>query len=420
MDETPQHPTDHSSGPTTVIVGGGLAGATVAKTLREEGYRGRVTLIGAEAHLPYERPPLSKGLLLGTAERDSVLVEPAAWYREHHVELLTGTRVTAIDRTAREVVLDDGERLGWTTLVLATGSTPRRLDVPGADLDGVLYLRTLDDADALVAALDRRPRVVVVGGGWIGLETAAAAREAGLDVTVLEVGALPLLRVLGTEMAQLFTDLHLDHGVTVRTQVQVTELLTADGTAVSGVRLSDGSVLPAELVIVGVGIQPEVRLARDAGLDVADGVVVDEHLRSSDPDVLAVGDVAAAWHPTLGRRLRVEHWANAGRQGTVAARSILGVDAVDDRLPYFYTDQYDVGMEYVGYADPSSATTSVVVRGSIAERELIAFWVDEGRVLAGMNVNVWDVSEQIEALVRSGRTVDAERLADPDVPLTEV
>lgn len=420
MDETPQHPTDHSSGPTTVIVGGGLAGATVAKTLREEGYRGRVTLIGAEAHLPYERPPLSKGLLLGTAERDSVLVEPAAWYREHHVELLTGTRVTAIDRTAREVVLDDGERLGWTTLVLATGSTPRRLDVPGADLDGVLYLRTLDDADALVAALDRRPRVVVVGGGWIGLETAAAAREAGLDVTVLEVGALPLLRVLGTEMAQLFTDLHRDHGVTVRTQVQVTELLTADGTAVSGVRLSDGSVLPAELVIVGVGIQPEVRLARDAGLDVADGVVVDEHLRSSDPDVLAVGDVAAAWHPTLGRRLRVEHWANAGRQGTVAARSILGVDAVDDRLPYFYTDQYDVGMEYVGYADPSSATTSVVVRGSIAERELIAFWVDEGRVLAGMNVNVWDVSEQIEALVRSGRTVDAERLADPDVPLTEV
>lgn len=420
MDETQHSPTVHPSRPTTVVVGGGLAGATVARTLREEGYRGRVVLIGAEPHLPYERPPLSKGLLLGTAGRDTVFVEPADWYPDHDVELRTGTRVTAIDRGTHEVVLDDGERLGWSTLVLATGSTPRRLDVPGADLDGVLYLRTLDDADALVAALDRRPRVVVVGGGWIGLETAAAAREAGLDVTVLEVGALPLLRVLGTEMAQLFADLHRAHGVDVRTQAQVAELLTADGTAVSGVRLGDGSVVPAELVIVGVGIQPEVSLAREAGLDVADGVVVDEHLRSSDPDVLAAGDVAAAWHPTLGRRLRVEHWANAGRQGTVAARTILGVDAVDDRLPYFYTDQYDLGMEYVGHADPSRATTSVVVRGSVADRELIAFWVDEGRVVAGMNVNVWDVSEEIEALVRSGRTVDTARLADPAVPLADV
>lgn len=420
MDETPQHDAGPTTGRTTVIVGGGLAGATVARTLREEGYDGRVVLVGAERHLPYERPPLSKGLLLGTAERDSVLVEPAAWYEEHHVDLRTGTRVTAIDRAAHEVVLDDGERIAWSTLVLATGSTPRRLDVPGADLEGVLSLRTLDDADALLAALARRPRVAVVGGGWIGLETAAAAREAGLEVTVLEVGALPLLRVLGTEMAQLFADLHRAHGVTVQTGVQVAELLTTDGSTVSGVRLGDGSTVPAELVIVGVGIQPDVSLARAAGLEVADGVVVDEHLRSSDPDVLAVGDVAAAWHPALGRRLRVEHWANAGRHGALAARTILGVDAVDDRLPYFYTDQYDLGMEYVGYADPSRATTSVVVRGSVEDRELIAFWVEEGRVLAGMNVNVWDVSEEIEALVRSGRTVDVARLADPAVPLAEV
>ncbi len=416
----PQHvPGAAPDGGTVVVVGASLTGATVARTLREDGYRGRVVLVGAEPDLPYERPGLSKGYLLGTDERDSVFVQPAEWYAEHDVELRLGTRVTAIDRPARRVRLDDGTDLDYGRLVLATGSRPRRLDVPGADLDGVAYLRTLPDADHLVEAFRRGPRVVVIGGGWIGLETAAAARKAGLDVTVLEAAELPLVRVLGPEVARVFADLHRENGVDLRTGVQVAELV-GDGRAVGAVRTADGVVIPAELVIVGVGIVPEVGLAQDAGLEVAGGVVVDEHLRTADPHVLAAGDVASSWRPALGRRLRVEHWANAGRQGEVAARTVQGVAAVDDRLPYFYTDQYDLGMEYVGYAEPDPRGGDVVLRGDVPGRAFHAFWLDGGRVAAGMHVNVWDTIEEVEALVRSGRTVAVTRLADPAVPLAEV
>ena len=407
-------------GDTVVVVGASLTGATTARTLREDGYRGRILLVGQEPDPPYERPGLSKGYLLGNDARDSVFVHPAQWYTEHDVELRLGTRATAIDRAARQVVLADGARLTYTTLVLATGSRPRALDVPGAGLAGVLTLRTLPDADRLLEAFARTPRVGIIGGGWIGLETAAAARQAGLDVTVLEVGPLPLVRVLGPEMARVFADLHREHGVEVRTGVQVAGLESVDGRTVSGIRTAGGDVVPADLVIVGVGIVPEVGLAEAAGLEVDNGVVVDEHLRTADPHVLAAGDVANAWRPALGRRLRVEHWANAGRHGVVAARAVQGVDAVDDTLPYFYTDQYDLGMEYVGYAEPDPAGGDVVVRGDLAGREFQAFWLREGRVVAGMHVNVWDTIEDIEAVVRSGRPVDRARLADTSVPLAEV
>lgn len=399
-----------------VVVGGGLTGATVATTLREEGFGGPVTIVGAEPHAPYERPLLSKGYLLGSQQRDEAFVHPAEWYADHDVELRAGVTVTALDRAGGAVVLDDGSRLPYDHVVLATGARPRRLTVPGADLPGVRYLRRLEDADRLLAAFGERPRVVVVGGGWIGLETAAAAREAGLEVTVLEAGPVPLGRVLGPEMAQVFADLHREHGVDLRTGVEVAAIEADAHGRVGGVRLGDRSVLPAGLVVVGVGAQPEVALAEAAGLAVADGIVVDEHLRTADPRVLAAGDVARAWRPALGRHLRVEHWANAGRQGALAARTILaeagghpgGPAATDDRLPYFYTDQYDLGMEYVGYAETSGdqAYDEVVVRGDLAGREFIAFWVRDGRVLAGMNVNVWDVTEDIEALVRAGGGVD--------------
>lgn len=399
-----------------VVVGGGLTGATVATTLREEGYGGPVTIVGAEPHAPYERPLLSKGYLLGSQQRDEAFVHPAPWYPEHDVELRTGVAVTGLDRAGGAVVLDDGSRLPYDHVVLATGARPRRLTVPGADLPGVRYLRRLEDADRLLAAFGERPRVVVVGGGWIGLETAAAAREAGLEVTVLEAGPVPLGRVLGPEMAQVFADLHREHGVDLRTGVQVAAIEPDAHGRVGGVRLGDGSVVPAGLVVVGVGAAPEVALAEAAGLAVADGVVVDEHLRTADPRVLAAGDVARAWRPALGRHLRVEHWANAGRQGALAARTILaasagrpeGPAATDDRLPYFYTDQYDLGMEYVGFAETSgeAAYDEVVVRGDLAARQFIAFWVRGGRVLAGMNVNVWDVTEDIEALIRSSGGVD--------------
>ena len=399
-----------------VIVGASLAGAKAAETLRKEGFAGRVTLIGDELHRPYERPPLSKGYLLGSAERESVFVHPATWYAEHDVDLRLGTRATAVDARGHEVHLADGDPLRYAALLLATGSEPVRLTIPGADLDGVRYLRRLEDSEALKAAFAEVGRVVVIGGGWIGLEVTAAARTAGLAVTVLEAAALPLLRVLGPEVARVFADLHREHGVDLRCGVHVERILGAGG-RVTGVELGGGEVVGADLVVVGVGIRPNTALAQGAGLAVENGVLVDAHLRTSDPDVYAAGDVANAFHPFLERRLRVEHWANAMRQGPVAARSMLGQDATYARLPYFFTDQYDLGMEYNGYA---GAEDRVVLRGDVAGREFIAFWLADGRVLAGMGVNIWDTTADVTRLITSRREVELDRLANPDVPLQDV
>ena len=401
--------------PSIVIVGAGLAGATAAQTLREEGFPGRIVLLGDEPDRPYERPPLSKDYLQGRSEREKVFVHPDGWYGEHDIDLRLGTTVTGIDRDARQVRLAGGERVGYESLLLTTGSTPRVLPLPGADLAGVHYLRRLADAEQLKAAFAREPRVVVIGAGWIGLEAAAAARAAGLDVTVLEQDELPLLRVLGRDSAQMFANLHRDHGVDLRCAVQVAALTGADG-VVTGVRLGDGTHLEAELVLVGVGITPNTSLAEGAGLDVENGITVNEHLQSSDPAIYVAGDVANAYHPLLGRHLRVEHWANAQRQGATAAKSMLGQDCVYDRLPYFFTDQYDLAMEYTGHVDPDGFD-HLVFRGDIPGRTFLAFWLAEDRILAGMNVNIWDVAGPIEELITSRRRVDRAQLADPAIPL---
>ncbi|MFB7170516.1 NAD(P)/FAD-dependent oxidoreductase [Streptomyces sp. NPDC056254] len=401
-----------------VIVGAGLAGAKAAQTLREEGFEGPVVLLGAESEHPYERPPLSKGYLLGKEARESAYVHPPQWYAEHDVDLRLGATVTAVNPTGHEVTLADGGRVGYGKLLLTTGSSPRRLAVPGADLDGVLYLRRLADSDRIKASLESASRIVVIGAGWIGLETAAAARAAGVEVTVLETAELPLPRVLGREASEVFADLHADHGVDLRFGVQVAEISGAGGRA-AGVLLADGSRITADTVVVGVGITPDTRLADDAGLDVDNGIRVDAHLRTSHPDVYAAGDVANAFHPLLGKHIRVEHWANALNQPQVAAKAMLGQDVEYDRVPYFFTDQYDLGMEYTGYVEPGGYD-QVVFRGRRDTREFIAFWLSGGRVLAGMNVNVWDVTDPIRALVTSGRAVDARELADVDVPLTQL
>jgi 3-phenylpropionate/trans-cinnamate dioxygenase ferredoxin reductase subunit len=401
-----------------VIAGASLAGAKAAETLRQEGFDGPVVLIGDEAERPYERPPLSKDYLLGKAERESIYVHPAAWYADHGVELRLGVPVTGIDRAAREVALADGSRVGYARLLLATGSSPRRLPVPGSDAEGVLYLRRVADSDRIKAAFQDASRIAVIGAGWIGLETAAAARAAGAEVTILEAAELPLLRVLGAEAARVFAGLHREHDVDLRFGVQVSEITSAGGRA-AGVRLADGSHVEADAVVVGVGITPNTALAEAAGLATGDGIVVDAALRSSDPDIFAAGDVASAFHPVLGKHIRVEHWANALNQPQAAARAMLGQDVAYDLVPYFYTDQYDLGMEYAGYVEPGQYD-QVVFRGDVERREFIAFWLAGGRVLAGMNVNVWDVNETIQALVRDGRPVDAERLADPAVPLDQV
>jgi NADPH-dependent 2,4-dienoyl-CoA reductase/sulfur reductase-like enzyme len=398
-----------------VIVGGGLAAGKTAEELRKHGHDGPLLVIGDELERPYIRPPLSKGYLLGEEDRESIHVHPKGWYREHDVELLLGTTVTSVDAHAAEVTLDDGRRVPYAKLLLATGSSPRRLSVPGADLENVLYLRRVGDSERLKAAFTEGARIVVVGGGWIGLETAAAARAAGADVTVLERGELPLLRVLGREAAEVFARLHQDHGVDLRPHARV-ERITGTGGRVDGVQLADEVHLPADAVVVGVGITPNVRIAEEAGLDVRDGIVTDERLRTSAAGIHAAGDVANAYHPRLGRHLRVEHWANALRQPRTAALSMLGKDAVYDRLPYFYTDQYDLGMEYTGYAEPGGYDR-VVFRGSREERRFIAFWMSGNRVVAGMSVNVWDVIGTVRALIESGTETDDAVLADPSVPL---
>ena len=401
-----------------VVVGAGLAGAKAVETLRAEGLDGPVVLVGAEPERPYERPPLSKQYLLGSAGRDAGFVHEPGWYAAHDVDLRTGVRAVGLDPAAHRVRLDTGEELAYRALLLATGSVPRRLPVPGADLDGVRYLRTLADADRLRADLTGPARqVVVVGGGWIGLEVAAAARTHGHAVTVVEPQPTPLHAVLGPQLGAVFGRLHRDHGVDLRTGVTVEEVRGAAG-RVSAVRLGEGQEVPADLVVVGVGVLPETSLAAAGGLPVDGGVVVDAALRSPVPDIYACGDVAAAWHPRYQRHLRVEHWANALHGGPAAARSMLGQEVSYDRVPYFFTDQYELGMEYSGLGRPGAP---VVFRGDPGQGPFVAFWLGaDGQVEAGMNVDVWGVTDDVQALIRSGRPVPADRLADPDVPLASL
>jgi 3-phenylpropionate/trans-cinnamate dioxygenase ferredoxin reductase component len=404
-----------TSNETHIIVGASLAGATATATLREEGFDGRVVLIGAEEHRPYERPPLSKDYLRGEAGRDKLYVHPDGFYADHDLELRLGSTAVELDTSGRTLTLDDGDRLGYDRLLLATGAEPRRLSIPGAELDGVLYLRSVDDSDALRERLDAGGSVVVVGAGWIGSEVAASARQRGLDVTVIDPLSVPLERVLGAEIGAVYRDIHTDHGVRM---LMDTGVAAFEGDRkVERVRTSDGSELECDFVVVGVGVQPRTGLGAEAGIAVDDGVVVDARLRTGADGVFAAGDVASAHHPLYGERIRVEHWANALNQGPAAARNMLGRDAPYERLPYFFSDQYDVGMEYSGFA---RSWDRVVVRGDPAAREFIAFWMDGDRVLAGMNVNVWEVTDAIQRLIRERNAVDTGRLADPDVPLEEL
>ncbi|MEV7995466.1 FAD-dependent oxidoreductase [Streptomyces sp. NPDC086077] len=410
---------------TFVIVGGGLAGAKAAETLRAEGFSGRVILICDERDHPYERPALSKGYLLGKEERDSVFVHEPAWYAQNDIELHLGQTVDAIDRAAKTVRFgEDGTVVRYDKLLLATGSEPRRLDIPGTDLAGVHHLRRLAHSERLRGVLQSLGRdnghLVIAGAGWIGLEVAAAAREYGAEVTVVEPEPTPLHGVLGPELGALFAELHLDHGVRFRFGVRLTEIVGQDGMVLAA-RTDDGEEHPAHDVLAAIGAAPRIGLAEAAGLEIADrahggGVVVDERLCTSDPDIYATGDVAAFPHALYDTRIRVEHWANALNGGPAAAKAMLNRPVTYDRVPYFFSDQYDLGMEYSGWAPPGTYD-QVVIRGDAGKREFIAFWLAGGRVLAGMNVNVWDVTEPIQNLIRSQTPLDADALADPHVPL---
>ncbi|MET9337424.1 FAD-dependent oxidoreductase [Nonomuraea sp. NPDC003804] len=372
---------------TFVIVGAGLAGAKAAQTLREEGFDGEVMLIGAENERPYERPPLSKSYLQDKSEREKIFVHPPEWYADNAVDLLLGTAVTEIDLDGHQVTLADGARRPYDKLLIATGARPRRL--PGAG--PVRYLRTVGDSEALKERFARGGKVLIIGAGWIGLETAAAARAAGCEVTVVEPEPTPLFRVVGPEVGKVFADVHRRHGVDLRLGV------AADEVTDDGVRLGTGEVLTADLVLAGIGAAPDVELARRAGLEVREGIVTDAALRTSHPDVHAAGDVAESYNPLYDRWIRVEHWANALNGGPAAARSMLGQDVVYDRVPYFYTDQFEIGMEFSG---DTRGYDEVFIKGK--DLEFIAYWLRQGTVIAGMNVNIWDVVGDIQNLIRSG------------------
>jgi 3-phenylpropionate/trans-cinnamate dioxygenase ferredoxin reductase subunit len=402
---------------TFVIIGGGLAGAKAAEALRDNDFSGNIILFAEEKHLPYERPPLSKEYLAGKKSLSDFTVQDSDWYRDHNVDLRLGSRVPSLDPAAHAVALPDGTAVPYDKLLLATGSASRRPPIPGSDADGVHYLRTYDDAAALNSVLAEGSSLAVVGAGWIGLEVAAGARQRGVDVTVVETAKQPLVAALGETVGEVFANLHRDHGVDLRLEAQVEVITTTQGRA-TGLKMRDGSTVAADAVLVAVGAKPNVELAEHAGLSMGDGgVLVDASLRTSDPDIYAVGDIAAAEHPLFACRIRTEHWANALKQPAVAAAGMLGKPGEYVELPYFFTDQYDLGMEYVGHA-PSFER--VVFRGDVSGREFVAFWLDgDNRVLAGMNVNIWDVLDDVKSLIRSKTPVDVDKLTDPRSSLAD-
>jgi 3-phenylpropionate/trans-cinnamate dioxygenase ferredoxin reductase subunit len=402
-----------------VIVGASLAGASAAGALRKGGFTGTIRLLGAEAHHPYIRPPLSKDYLAGTAERGTVFVEADDWYPESTVDFRPSTRAVGLDPVEHLLTLDDGETLAWDRLLLTTGSSPRRLTVPGSDLAGVHYLRTLDDSETLHGLLaGGGQRLVLIGSGWIGMEVAATARTLGNDVVILERDPIPLANALGDELGEMFAALHRENGVVLRPSVVVEGIAGAEG-RLTGVVLRGGETVPADLVLVGIGARPNVDLAEAAGLHVDNGIVVNQSLQTSHTDIYAAGDVANAYHPVARMRLRSEHWANALHGGPAAARAMLGQSVSYDAIPYFYTDQFDLGMEYSGFG-PLTRGAELVFRGDRATREFVVFWLVAGTVVAGMNVNVWDVNEAVQTLIRRGTPVDKARLADVSVPLDAV
>jgi 3-phenylpropionate/trans-cinnamate dioxygenase ferredoxin reductase subunit len=395
---------------TFVIAGGGLAGAKAVETLRAEGFDGRIVLVSAERELPYERPPLSKSYLAGRTTLADARVHDGAFYDDHDVDVLKGREATTLDPEAREVGLADGTTLRYDRLLIATGAVPRRPPIPGADRDGVQVLRTVADADRLRERVAGGGRLAIIGGGWIGCEVAATARELGADVTLLEAADTPLRQVLGPELGAFFAELHRAHGVYVRTGVRIDRI-----EAGPRVMLAGGEAVEADAVLLGVGVAPATALAESGGLRVDDGIVTDELLRTSADGVFAAGDVASAFHPRHGRHVRVEHWATAGDQGAAVARSMLGTGEPYAQVPFFFSDQYDLGLEHFGLHGPADR---LVLRGATGDGRFLAFWIGpDGTVTAGMHVNDWDASEPVRRLVERGARVDAGALASPGVPL---
>jgi len=400
---------------TIVVAGAGLTAAKAVEAVREAGSEDRVVLIGSEPHRPYERPPLSKAYLRGERD-DAPWVHDEDWYDDHGIELKTGRTVSTVHPADRQVLLEGGDPVTYDKLLFATGAEPRRIGVPGHELAGVHYLRDLESSDSLGAVIaDGSARVAVVGAGWIGSEVAASARQKGCEVTVIEPAEVPLERVLGRQMGGVYRDIHLDQGVRMMLGTGV-EAFEGDG-RVERVRTSAGDLIDADIVVVGIGVVPRTSLAEEMGVECDNGILTGASLETNVPGVYAAGDVANAFHPFYGRHIRVEHWNNAMKQGPAAGRALAGEEVSYEEIPYFFSDQYDVGMEYVGYA---KGEDELVIRGDLDSREFIAFWLEDGKIAAGMNVNIWDVSDPIRDLIRARVEVDRDALADPDTDLASL
>jgi 3-phenylpropionate/trans-cinnamate dioxygenase ferredoxin reductase subunit len=398
-----------------LIIGGGVAAAKAAEGLRAAGGTGSAVVMTAEPELPYERPPLSKDFLRGEAGREKTCTHDEAWYREHDVEVVLATRASTMDPATRTVTTEVGDQLRYGGLLLATGAKPIRLGLPGEDLEGVHYLRTIDDSERLRAAISRAETMVVIGGGFIGAEVAASATQMDTRVTLLELAETLWTRAVGPHMGRFFEEFLRDRGVHVRTRTGA-ERLEGDG-GVEAVVLPDGSRLHADVVVIGVGVRPDVELAERAGLPVDNGVLVDEHLQATDR-IWAAGDVANAAHPLFGR-IRIEHWAEALNQGLIAGRNLAGAGDRYDRIPYFYSDQFDLSLSYLGHV---REWDELVLRGdrNVKEPKFVAWYLRQGTPRAALIVNDWDAEDPVREVIRRDEPVDRDRLADPAVALAEL
>jgi len=396
--------------PTFVILGAGLCGGAAAQTLRDEGFDGRLILIGDEAHPPYERPPLSKEYLRGEQGRDDLFVHPEDWYGEQEIETRLGVRARAIDAGDRSLTLEDGERVPYDTLLIATGGRPRRLGREPSER--ILYLRTVEDCDRIRERMAPGARLILVGAGFIGAEVAASARTVGAEVTVLDRNEVPLARVLGPEIGKVYAEIHRDHGVDLRASDGVGAIEESDhGVVVRSIR---GATIEGDAVVVGVGIQPNIELAKAAGLELTNGIAVDEYCRTSREGVFAAGDVADHFHPVFGRRIRVEHFDNAIKHGTHAARNMLGKVEPFEDPHWFWSDQYDYNLQYGGFA---SEWDDVEIRGSLEERDFVAFFLKDGVLLAALGLNRGREVRRAMKLIAARARPDPKQLKDEDVDL---
>jgi 3-phenylpropionate/trans-cinnamate dioxygenase ferredoxin reductase component len=402
-----------------LIIGGGVAAGKAAEGIREESGQGSVVVMTAESELPYERPPLSKEFLRGEVGREKVRTNDEAWYRDHEVEVLMATRASALDPGTRTVTTEVGDQLRYGRLLLATGARPIPLGLPGEDLSGVFYLRTVDDSERLREAIGRAGRMVVIGGGFIGAEVAASATQLDTHVTLLEVAETLWIRAVGPQLGRFFEEFLRDRGVDVRVRAKAARV-EGDG-KVEAVVLEDGTRIPAELVVIGVGVRPAIELAEAAGLPIDNGITVDEQLRVTGErgqGIWAAGDVARADHPLFGP-IRIEHWAEALNQGLLAGRNMAGASGPYDRIPYFFSDQFDLSLSYLGHA---SGSYELVIRGDqeVKQPKFVAWYLEAGTPRAALIINNWDAEDPVREVIRRAQPVEAGRLADDSVPLTQL